>query len=148
MKRLFSTDRFSSLRLQLIVGVLGLCLPSLSPAQVGPGNVLIFNGPTNQMAIAHQDLSPPWTAELWVKRHKSPGSSAPLLLSANAALKLEQFGVTNRAVGFTEFGAADYAFNYTAPTNAWIQLSFVGTPSGSNTSSVIGMVEFQLLVMV
>ena len=133
MKRPFSTDRFSSLRLQLIVGVLGLCLPSLSPAQVGPGNVLIFNGPTNQMAIAHQDLPPPWTAELWVKRHKSPGSSAPLLLSANAALKLEQFG-SSRQVGITRYGVSDQSFDVSTPTNEWVHLAFVGS---SNQISLV-----------
>jgi len=133
MKRLFSTNRFPSFRLQLILGVLGLCLPSLSPAQVGPGKVLIFNGPTNQMTIAQQELPPPWTAELWVKRHTSPGSSAPLLLSANAALKLEQFG-SSRQVGITRYGVSDQSFDVSTPTNEWVHLAFVGS---SNQISLV-----------
>ncbi len=90
---------------------------------------LRFDGVDDYLDIGRTNLPPPWTLTMWVKREDSLDPSAALFMDDRYALKLEQFGVTNRAVGFTEFGAADYAFNYTAPTNAWIQLSFVGTLS-------------------
>src|SRR5262249_12706637 len=36
-----------------------------------------------------------------------------------------------RKVGFTQFGVADYSFNYTAPIGTWVHLAFVS--DGINT---------------
>jgi hypothetical protein len=75
------------------------------------------------------DLPPPWTAEMWVNRTNATGSSAVLWNSPAFGLKLEQFSSPNRNVGFTVYGQSDYYFNYTAPSNAWTHLAFVGTSS-------------------
>ena len=64
-----------------------------------------------------------------MKREDSTAASSALISSTNVALKLEQFNNTNK-VGFTKFGVADYAFNYTAPVGTWVHLTFVGTSSG------------------
>jgi hypothetical protein len=85
---------------------------------------LSFDGVGAYAAIGAAPLSPPWTAEFWVKRQDAFDSSATLLGDANTALKLEQFG-TFRQVGFSQFGVADYPFGYIAPTNVWVHLAFV-----------------------
>jgi hypothetical protein len=93
-------------------------------AQNGPGYALNFSGTSNLMFIGSTPLSPPWTAEFWVNRQDSPSWSSVLLVDSATALKLEQYNFT-RKVGFTQFGTADYTFNYSAPTNTWVHLAFV-----------------------
>ena len=88
------------------------------------GHALSFNGVNNAMLIGGNPVSPPWTAEFWVKRQDASGFSAALLADTNSALKIEQFNYT-RKVGFTQFGVADYMFNYSAPTGIWVHLAFV-----------------------
>jgi len=56
------------------------------------------------------------------------------MISSSTGLKLEQYeGAVNfnRFVGFTAYGVADYSFNYSLPTNTWVQLTYVGTPTGT-----------------
>jgi hypothetical protein len=65
-----------------------------------------------------------------VKRHDAVGASAALLTDVSTGLKLEQAGGLRR-VGFTQFGVADYSFNYTMPTNTWTHLAFVGRAGGT-----------------
>ena len=57
-------------------------------------------------------------------------ASAALLADAATGLKLEQWPNT-RQVGLTQFGVADYYFNYIVPPNVWTHLAFVGTPGGT-----------------
>jgi hypothetical protein len=105
----------------------------------GPGEVGLafqFDGSTSYINVGASNIPPPWTASFWVNRQDAPGSSAALLsspvVSTNGyALKLEQYDGT-REVGFTQYGVADYAFNYIASTGTWVHLVFVGT--ATNTS--------------
>jgi alpha-tubulin suppressor-like RCC1 family protein len=87
-----------------------------------------LDGINDLLMIGASPVSPPWTAEFWVKRDTSPNDSATLIGDAATALKLEQWPNTRR-VGFTRFGVGDYSFNYIAPTNVWVHLVFVGTGS-------------------
>ena len=95
------------------------------------GQAFSFDGTNSSMNIGAIALPPPWTAALWVKRQQSQDASSILLADAVQALKLEQFGIATRPVGFTRYAVADYAFNYTAPSNAWVHLTFVGTSSNT-----------------
>ncbi len=94
-----------------------------------PGTALVFDGQNDVTLIGSAAMPPPWTAELWVYRREAFDDSVILLGDEATALKLEQFANTRR-VGFTEFGVADYLFNYIAPTNTWVHLAFV---CGTNT---------------
>lgn len=86
---------------------------------------------TNQvMVISTFALPVPWTTAFWVKRHDAVGRSAALLTDTASGLKLEQIN-TARLVGFTAFGAADYSFNYSVPTNVWTHLAYVAAPNGT-----------------
>jgi hexosaminidase len=93
------------------------------------GNGLSFNGTSSYVSVNKADVAVPWTAAMWVNRTDSTAVSAALMSSTNGALKLEQYNNTNK-VGFTKYGTADYAFNYTAPTATWVHLTFVGTSTG------------------
>jgi hypothetical protein len=99
-------------------------------AQSWSENGLAFNGVNNAMLIGGAPIAPPWTLELWVNRQNSSAYSAVLLADNSTAVKLEQYNFT-RKVGFTQFGVADYVFNYTAPIGAWVHLAFVGTPNST-----------------
>jgi len=88
------------------------------------GSALSFDGVAAYVNIGAAPLLPPWTAEFWVNRQDASNYSASLLGDGNTALKLEQFNFS-RQVGFTQFGVADYTFNYSAPTNTWVHLAFV-----------------------
>ncbi len=88
------------------------------------GRAFSFDGVDDKLLIGGAPISPPWTAELWVNRQASSDDSAILLGDGATALKLEQWPNT-RLVGFTQFGVADYSFNYSAPVGAWVHLAFV-----------------------
>ena len=90
-----------------------------------------FDGTNSSINIGAVAIPPPWTAALWVKRLQSPDFSSAILSDSVQALKLEQAGSLTRAVGFTRYGVLDYVFNYTAPSNAWVHLTFVGTSSNT-----------------
>lgn len=79
------------------------------------------------VVIGLSDLSPPWTAAMWVKRTESLQSST-IMRSSSYALKLEQYYNTHK-VGITRFGHSDWKFNYSTPLNEWVHLTFVGTDS-------------------
>src|SRR5262249_45374704 len=96
---------------------------TFAPGEVG--QAFSFDGVDDVMQIGAAPLPPPWTFELWVNRQDSPAWSSVLLVDNATALKLEQYPFT-RQVGFTHFGVADYTFNYSAPTNVWVHLAFVG----------------------
>jgi hypothetical protein len=94
------------------------------------GQAFSFNGTVEAMVTSGAAIPVPWTAAFWVNRHDSPAVSAALLSDNIGALKLEQWPST-RQVGFTQFGVADYSFNYIVPTNTWMHLTFVGTAAGT-----------------
>ena len=102
------------------------CLAVVSArAQTHWGNALSFNGTNSYVSFgATPPLSPPWTAEFWINRQDSTNIAATLLDDGITSLRLEQFNGT-KLVGFTKYSAADYTFNYTAPTNTWVHLAFV-----------------------
>jgi hypothetical protein len=108
----------------------GALLNGVSFAAGRVGQAFSFDGVSfdNAIQIGGNPLPPPWTAELWVNRQDSFDNSAILLGDTNTALKLEQFNNT-RKVGFTQFGLADYVFNYIAPLGTWVHLAFVCTTS-------------------
>ncbi|GFZ92305.1 hypothetical protein GCM10008018_43260 [Paenibacillus marchantiophytorum] len=96
--------------------------------KVGAG--LVFNGSSNYVNVGKTDIAGAWTAAMWVNRTDNTAASSSLMSSANYALKLEQYNHTNK-VGFSKYGVADYAFNYSAPTGTWVHLTFVGTSTGT-----------------
>lgn len=77
--------------------------------------------------IGASNIPPPWTACFWLNRQDAPGNSAALFMN-DCSLKIEQYPTT-RKVGITKYGPGGYdlIYNYTAPTNTWVHLSFVGT---------------------
>jgi hypothetical protein len=117
---------------------------SFVPGQFGQG--FGFGGTNGWLEIGGQALPPPWTFACWVKRAATLDNSAALLGDTNTALKLEQYPFTHQ-VGFTRFGVGDFLFNYTAPTNEWVHLTFVsetnrtllyaaGLPVGTNAATI------------
>jgi hypothetical protein len=85
-----------------------------------------------EMIINANDITPPWSAALWVKRDGDNADSV-LLESGGAtpppdrySLKLEQFGSPSQ-VGYTHFGASDAKFGYSLPKGEWHHLAFVAT---------------------
>jgi hypothetical protein len=90
------------------------------------GSALSFDGVDDYVQVGAQDVAAPWSASCWVKREDSSNSNAAILESSNYSLKLEQYNNTNK-VGFTEYGVADYTFNYEAPIGSWAHLAFVAT---------------------
>ena len=103
-----------------------VCLAALpARAQTYWGYALSFNGTNSYVSFgAVPPLSNSWTAEFWVNRQDSPNTAATLLDDGITSLRLEQYNET-KLVGFTKYGAADYTFNYTAPTNTWVHLAFL-----------------------
>jgi hypothetical protein len=94
------------------------------------GRAFNFDGTNHAMHIGGAAIPVPWTACFWVQRQDAAGASAALITDASTGLKLEQ-AATPRRVGFTQFGVADYSFNYVVPTNTWTHLAFVAGPSGT-----------------
>ena len=83
--------------------------------------------------IGVSNVLPPWTACFWINRQNAGGDSAALFMGTDYSLKIEQYPTT-RKVGITKYGSAgnpgwDLAYNYIAPTNTWVHLTFVGTPT-------------------
>ncbi|MEI2722803.1 MAG: LamG-like jellyroll fold domain-containing protein [Verrucomicrobiota bacterium] len=110
------------------------------------GNALAFDGTDDYLLAGRPALPVPWTAEFWVQRENTTNTYAGLWQDDATALRLEQFNTT-RKVGFTQFGVADYLFNYTAPTNTWVHLALVaengvtrlyvnGAPQDTNAHAV------------
>ena len=91
------------------------------------------------MHLGGVPISVPWTASFWVKRQDATDPSAALLADPATGLKLEQWPNT-RQVGFTQFGVADYYFNYIVPANTWTHLTFVSATSGT-TLYVNGLLQ-------
>lgn len=86
---------------------------------------LSFDGTNDYLSIGGSAVSGNWSVATWVKRTGTK-ASASLLGSSAAALKLEQWNNTHK-VGLTRYGVADYSFNYIAPLDTWVHLTFTGT---------------------
>jgi hypothetical protein len=65
-----------------------------------------------------------------VRREAALTASASLLNDTATAIKLEQWPGTLK-VGFTQFGAGDWSFNYTAPADRWVHLALVAVPGNT-----------------
>lgn len=108
-----------------------------------PGTSYIINNPTpvdgvrgtawrfdsgrDGVGFGGQDLVPPWTASLWVRRSAAT-ADGPLWSSKAGALKLDQWGTCGK-VGFTRYGVADHSFDYVPPIGEWVHLTFVASPT-------------------
>jgi hypothetical protein len=93
------------------------------------GQAFHFVNPGDGVEFGGADVAAPWTYSTWVKRN-ADHPDATLLASRAGAIKLEQFQTAAR-VGFTKFGVADYSFAYTVPLGAWVNLTFVATPTAT-----------------
>ncbi|GGV45434.1 hypothetical protein GCM10010495_73730 [Kitasatospora herbaricolor] len=109
------------------------------------GKAAHFSGSGDGIGLGGVDIAEPWTYSVWV-RPTGTQSDAALLSSTAGAIKLQQFG-TQAKVGLTRFGVGDYSFNYTAPLNQWVQLTFVATP-GTTTLYANGQQVGQLAVSI
>lgn len=94
------------------------------PGQSGTG--LRFYGNEELAVSSLPEFDPPWTIALWVKRKPSPTSSAVLMRSSDAGLKLDQWPSTKK-VGLTVWGVVDATFDVQAPLQTWMHLAFVGS---------------------
>jgi hypothetical protein len=94
------------------------------------GSAFSFDGVNDRIQINGTPIPVPWTAEFWVYRRTSLTNSAVLIGDSATALKLEQYD-NNKKVGFTQWGVADYTFNYTAPVSNWVHLVFVGSTTNT-----------------
>ena len=93
------------------------------------GKALDFNG-NGYVDLNIDDLEGNWSAGMWVKRSENNATNTALLSGDQGEIKLEQWENTTK-VGITEFGVEDYTFNYTAPIDEWVQLTFVSDESGT-----------------
>ncbi len=103
--------------------------PELTAGQIGQAYEMIGADGKYLRLDGSGDIPVPWTASMWVKRLVNT-SGAAALLDGGASLRLEQWNNTDK-VGITRFGVADHVFNYTAPLNNWVNLTFVGTASNT-----------------
>lgn len=96
----------------------------------GPlGGAVEFDGSGEFISIPNPiQIAGDWTFTAWVKAGDS-GATSMLAGGDTSALKLEQWNNTGQ-IGFTEFGVADYSFNYSAPLGQWVHLAFVKTDGG------------------
>jgi hypothetical protein len=99
--------------------------PGNPTGQIDEG--LAFTAAGQYVDLGASNIPAPWTVSTWVKRTGSQ-THCDLINGSGTSLRLEQYD-GNGKVGFTEYGVADYVFNYTAPLNTWVNLVFVGTAS-------------------
>ena len=66
-----------------------------------------------------------------MKRGESVEDNAVLLAGSQGEIKIDQWENTGK-VGLTEYGVADYAFNYSAPLDEWVQLTIVSDNRGTS----------------
>ena len=94
------------------------------------GRAFRFDGFGRGLVAPPTSLPVPWTAAFWVNRENALDPSAALLADAESGLKLEQAD-SDRRMGFTQFGVADYRFDYVLPANTWSHVVFVASASGT-----------------
>lgn len=88
------------------------------------GKAVHFDGATCIDLDYGKDLQGAWTASMWVNREASTGTNAVILSGKEGEIKLDQWKNTGK-VGLTKFGVKDASFNYEAPLNEWVYLTFV-----------------------
>lgn len=93
------------------------------------GNGLSFDG-TGYVDLNIRDLQGDWSIGLWVKRGENNSTNEVLLTGNEGEVKLEQWKNTGK-VGITKFGVDDYTFDYSAPINEWVHLTFVSNEQGT-----------------
>ncbi len=85
----------------------------------------------NMEHLGLQDIPPPWTMAMWVKKTENITGTSSLFSSPTAALRLEHWN--NDDVGFTIFGGGgDHSFGYSAPVGQWVHLALVGSESSTS----------------
>lgn len=89
-----------------------------------------LDGIDDTLSLGGEPLAPPWTVSFWVRKAVAAGASVSLFNDTATAIKLEQWPNTGK-VGLTEFGVGDYSFNYTAPVDRWVHLTFVAEVSST-----------------
>ena len=94
------------------------------------GKAVYFDGSSRIRLAYNKDLQGPWTASMWLKREASPGTNAVLLAGKEGELKADQWKNTNK-IGITKIGVKDSSFDYTAPLNEWVYLTFVSDESST-----------------
>jgi hexosaminidase len=94
------------------------------------GDAMRFSGGNNRIFVGEPDLAPGWTLSAWLRREASGTDAAALLDSPKFSVRLEQFNTTGK-VGLTEYGVADYAFDYVAPIGQWVHLAIVGSTTST-----------------
>ena len=109
-------DRSGELRIGGLRGT-----PTFGPAVVGDG--LTFAGDETHVRLYGADVPPPWTLAMWVRREPTTDSAMTLLESGRASIRLEQWPDTG-LLGITEYGVADWTFDYAAPLSRWSHLVF------------------------
>lgn len=90
------------------------------------GEAFHFDGSTAFIITGSTEIPPPWTVCMWVNYSHTPQTSAALLEDSNYAIKLEQSGSPTHALGLSQGTNYIFSFNYSAPTNTWVHLAFVG----------------------
>ena len=90
---------------------------------------LDFSG-TGRIELGYRDLDKNWSVGLWVNRRESVESNAVLMSGVNGEIKLDQYDKTGK-VGVTAYGVEDATFDYAAPMNEWVHLTFVGDETGT-----------------
>lgn len=93
------------------------------------GKGLLFDG-SGYVDLGLNDLEGDWSATVWVNKGKNTGTNAALIGGVEGEIKLEQWNNTKK-VGITKFGVSDYTFNYVAPEDEWVHLSFVSDSTGT-----------------
>lgn len=93
------------------------------------GSALKFDG-TGYVDLNISDLKGNWTTSLWLNKGKNIGTDAVLIGGSQGDIKLEQWKGTKK-LGITEYGVADYTFDYIVPENEWVYLTFVCDENGT-----------------
>lgn len=97
------------------------------------GGALRFHESGYMINLDHlglDDIPPPWTMAMWVRKTADITGTSCLFSSAATALRLEHWN--NDDVGLTIFGGGgDHSFGYSAPVGQWVHLAFVGTDQGT-----------------
>ena len=94
------------------------------------GTGLDFDG-TGYVDLGIADAPENWTISAWVNRRESVEDNAVLIAGTQGDLKIDQWENTG-TVGFTEYGVADYTFDYSVPIGEWVQLTFVSDARGTS----------------
>lgn len=93
------------------------------------GSALKFDG-TGYVDLNISDLKGNWTTSLWLNKGENLGTDAVLIGGSQGDIKLEQWKGTKK-LGITEYGVADYTFDYIVPENEWVYLTFVCDDNGT-----------------